>query len=382
MIAPDSFKESLTAKQVCDCIELGFAQVFPNAEYVHFPLADGGEGTVDVLMQGLTGEMRISSVTGPLETSVDSKVSAQWALVDNGNTALIEVAAASGLDLLDVCERDPAVTTTYGTGEIIREALDMGVSKIMLGLGGSATNDGGAGIVQALGGRFLDRDGNELLKGGAALASLEHIELSDIHPRCKQVEFIVACDVDNPLVGANGASAVFGPQKGASKGLVEKLDGCLSHFAKVVSSITFVERSESSGVGAAGGTPLGLSLIFDVQIKPGIEMILDALDADKVIEQADLVITGEGQMDNQTLQGKTPFGIAKRAKASSIPVIGIAGSLGAEVEELYNTIDSTFATVRSPQSLEKVLNEANSNVIRTARNIAATLKLGATFNTK
>ncbi|MGY3569592.1 glycerate kinase [Vibrio paucivorans] len=382
VIAPDSFKESLTAKQVCECIEQGFSQVFPTAEYVHLPLADGGEGTVDVLMQGLVGEMRISSVTGPLETHVDSKVSAQWALLDNGNTALIEVAAASGLDLLDVSERDPAVTTTYGTGELIREALDLGVSKIMLGLGGSATNDGGAGIVQALGGRLLDRDGNELPIGGAALVSLERIDLSHIHPRCTQVEFIVACDVANPLIGENGASAIFGPQKGASISLVNQLDRCLTHFAKVASCTTGIDRSENIGFGAAGGTPLGLSLLFDVQIKPGIEMILDALDADKVIERADLVITGEGQMDNQTLQGKTPFGIAKRAKAKSIPVIGIAGSLGTEVEEMYNTIDSTFATVRSPQSIEQVLNEANSNVIRTARNIAATLKLGAIINTK
>ncbi|MEG3219707.1 glycerate kinase [Vibrio gigantis] len=383
VIAPDSFKESLTAKQVCECVEQGFSQVFPNAEYVHLPLADGGEGTVEVLMQGLDGETRISPVTGPLErTDVDSKASAQWALLDNGNTALIEVAAASGLDLLDSGERDPAVTTTYGTGEQIREALDLGVSKILLGLGGSATNDGGAGIVQALGGLLLDRDGNELPKGGAALSELDRIDLSHIHPRCTQVEFIVACDVANPLIGENGASAIFGPQKGASPSLVAELDRCLSHFGKVACLTTGIDRSESIGFGAAGGTPLGLSLLFDVQIKPGIEMILDALDADKVIEQADLVITGEGQMDNQTLQGKTPFGIAKRAKAKLIPVIGIAGSLGAEVEELYNTIDSTFATVRSPQSLEQVLSEANSNVIRTARNIAATLKLGTTINTK
>lgn len=383
VIAPDSFKESLTAKQVCECVEQGFAQVFPNAEYVHFPLADGGEGTVDVLMQGLDGEMRLSHVTGPLELdSIDSGVTAQWALLDNGNTALIEVAAASGLDLLEISERDPAVTTTYGTGELIREALDLGVSKIMLGLGGSATNDGGAGIVQALGGRLLDRDGNELPKGGAALADLEYIDLSRIHPRCNQVEFIVACDVANPLIGENGASEIFGPQKGASPSLVAELDRCLTNFARVACSITDADRCSSKGFGAAGGTPLGLSLLFDVQIKPGIEMILDALDADKVIDQADLLITGEGQMDNQTLHGKTPFGIAKRAKKKSIPVIGIAGSLGTEVEELYTMIDSTFATVRSPQRLDQVLKQASSNVIRTARNIAATLKLGATINTQ
>ncbi|MEZ8295095.1 glycerate kinase [Vibrio splendidus] len=380
VIAPDSFKESLTAKQVCECIEQGFVQVFPKAEYVHLPLADGGEGTVDILMQGLEGEIRLSPVTGPLKLySLDCGVTAQWALLDDGSTALIEVAAASGLDLLDVSQRNPAATTTYGTGELICEALDLGVSKIMLGLGGSATNDGGAGIVQALGGKLLDREGNELQKGGAALSNLARIDLSGVHPRCKQVEFIVACDVANPLVGVNGASEVFGPQKGASSSLIAELERCLSNFANVAYSITGVDRCSSAGFGAAGGTPLGVSLLFDVQIKPGIEMILDALDANKVLEQADLVITGEGQMDNQTLQGKAPFGIAKRAKAKSIPVIGIAGSLGSEIDDLYATIDSAFASVRSPQSLEQVLQEASINVTRTSRNIAATLKLGASM---
>ncbi|CAK2460711.1 glycerate 2-kinase 1 [Vibrio crassostreae] len=384
VIAPDSFKESLTAKQVCDAVEKGFSEVFPQAQYVHLPLADGGEGTVDVLLQGLDGEVRCSLVSGPLGSHhEEAKISAQWALLDNGNTALIEVAAASGLDLIDVSKRDPTVTTTYGTGELIREALDLDVSKIMLGLGGSATNDGGAGILQALGGKLLDRKGNELPKGGAALADLVRIDLSQIHPRCKDVEFIVACDVANPLIGLNGASQVFGPQKGASQSLVTELDQSLAHFAKVSKTAIGIDHSFSSGFGAAGGTPLGLSLMFDVQIKPGIEMILDALDADKVLEQADLVITGEGQMDNQTLEGKTPFGIAKRAKAKSIPVIGIAGSLGSEIDDLYATIDSAFASVRSPQSLEQVLQEASMNVTRTSRNIAATLKLGASMiNTK
>ncbi len=380
VIAPDSFKESLTAKQVCDAVEKGFSEVFPQAQYVHFPLADGGEGTVDVLLQGLDGEVCCSLVNGPLGSChEEAKISAQWALLDNGNTALIEVAAASGLDLIDVSKRNPAMTTTYGTGELIREALDLGVSKIMLGLGGSATNDGGAGILQALGGKLLDRKGNELLRGGAALADLARIDLSQIHPRCKEVEFIVACDVANPLIGLNGASQIFGSQKGASQSLITELDQSLAHFAKVSKTAIGIDHSFSSGFGAAGGTPLGLSLLFDVQIKPGIEMILDVLDADKILEQADLVITGEGQMDNQTLEGKTPFGIAKRAKEKSIPVIGIAGSLGSEIEELYATIDSAFASVRSPQSLEQVLQEASMNVTRTSRNIAATLKLGASM---
>ncbi|MDN3681781.1 glycerate kinase [Vibrio tapetis subsp. quintayensis] len=373
VIAPDSFKESLSAKQVCECIEAGFSEVFPHADYIHLPLADGGEGTVDVLLQGLDGEVRQSQVTGPLGELVDAK----WALLDKGQTALIEFAAASGLDLISPEQRNPAITTSYGTGELINEALNLGVTKILLGLGGSATNDAGAGIVQAMGAKLLDSQGNELPFGGAVLADIAQIDLSNIHPRSKEVEFIVACDVANPLIGEQGASHVFGPQKGASPELVKSLDNAIAHFAAVSAKQTSVNHAMSSGFGAAGGTPMGLSLIFEIQIKQGIEMVLDALDADTVLQGADLVITGEGQMDNQTLQGKTPFGIAKRAQSKGIPTIGIAGSLGQEIDELYGTIISTFATVRSPQPLQQVLAEANSNLTRTARNIAATLKLGS-----
>lgn len=384
VIAPDSFKESLSAKQVCESIEAGFAQVFPDAEYVHLPLADGGEGTVEVLLQGLDGEVRESQVTNPLGNAVN----ATWAILDHkekegAKTALIEFAAASGLDLVAVDQRDPAVSTSFGTGELIREALDLGVTRIILGLGGSATNDAGAGIAQALGAKLLDADGAEVARGGAALVSVVEVDISELHPRAKEVEFIVACDVANPLLGKEGASHVFGPQKGASTELIETLESALSRFSSACSKSTGVDHSDTAGFGAAGGTPLGLSLVFDIQIKQGIEMVLDALDADKVLEDTDLVITGEGQMDNQTLQGKTPFGIAKRAQRKGIPTIGIAGSLGHEIDELYGTINSTFGTVRSPQSLEQVLSEASKNLTRTARNIAATLKLGGQiFNEK
>ncbi|MFA0046009.1 glycerate kinase [Vibrio sp. 10N.261.51.F11] len=359
VIAPDSFKESLSAKQVCQSVEAGFAQVFPEAEYVHLPLADGGEGTVDVLMQGLDGIVQTTQVMNPQGETVD----AHWALLDDGNTALIEIASASGLDLVSPQDRDPALATTYGTGELIKEALEKGVNKVLLGLGGSATNDGGAGIVQAL--------------GGTALSNLSRIDLSNIHPRCQQVEFVIACDVNNPLVGENGASYIFGAQKGASSELIDQLDDALNHFGEVSSNLTGTDNRTTLGFGAAGGASLGLSLLFDIQIKQGIEMVLDTLNADQVLQGTDLVITGEGQMDNQTLQGKTPFGIAKRATLQGIPVIGIAGSLGQEIDELYNVVDSTFGTVRSPQPLEQVLTEAGDNLTRTARNIAATLKVGA-----
>ncbi|MEZ8579353.1 glycerate kinase [Vibrio splendidus] len=385
VIAPDSFKESLSAVSVAACIEKGFREIFPDAEYVTLPLADGGEGTVDVLLQGLAGQKRTHQVEGPL----GALVHAEWAMLEpsdsNPNkTALIEIAAASGLDLLKPEQRDPLIASSFGTGQLILEAIERGAQTIILGLGGSATNDGGAGIVQALGGRLLDSkgqddDGQELNRGGAALAELASIDLTGLDSRCADVELIVACDVDNPLCGDNGASHVFGPQKGATPEQVLMLDKALANFAQISEKQGCVSDDpvhKRMGYGAVGGTPMGLGLLFNMQIKPGIEMVLDVLQADEVLKGADLVITGEGQMDNQTLQGKTPYGIAKRASLQGIPTIGIAGSLGTEVEALYGEMSSLFGTVRSPQPLNQVLKEAEMNLTRTARNIAATLKLG------
>ena len=385
VIAPDSFKESLDAHQVASCIERGFAEVFPHAEFVKMPLADGGEGTVDVLLEALNGNKQSLQTTDP----IGRECAAYWASLEqavDGNkvkTALVEFAQASGLDRLTVEERSPLTASSFGTGLLIKDALDQGVEQIIIGLGGSATNDAGVGILQALGGKLLDKQGNELSGGGAELSQLANIDLDGLHPRCKEVTFFVACDVNNPLCGESGASVVFGPQKGASQIQVQQLDAAIGHFADIAQTHTGVNHRDSKGFGAAGGTPLGLRLAFNIQIKAGIEMVLDALDADKVLEGASLVVTGEGQMDNQTLQGKTPFGIAQRALKQNIPTIGIAGSLGKDVEKLYGSMSSLFGTVRSPQSLDQVLSEASQNLTRSARNIAATLKLGGQiFNEK
>ena len=378
VIAPDSFKESLDAMAVATCIENGFSQIFKQAEFIKLPLADGGEGTVDVLLQALQGKKQYARVTGPLGLPVD----AMWALLEEGKTALIEVAAASGLDLLSPDQRDPLQATTLGTGEIIKKALDLGVDKILLGLGGSASNDAGAGILSALGGKLLDRTGNEIALGGAALQNLVSIDLSGLDPRYAKVEFIVACDVDNPLCGERGASAVFAPQKGADANQVKQLDLALANFANIAQQKLDINHHNSPGFGAAGGTPLGLSLAFNIHIKAGIEVVLDALNADQVLHNTDLLITGEGQMDNQTLQGKAPYGIAKRANKQGIPVIAIAGSLGTEVDALYDNIGSIFGTVRSPQHLAQVLAEAEANLTRSARNIAATLLMGNQLSIK
>lgn len=378
VIAPDSFKESLSALEVCQHIKAGFSTIFPDAHYEFLPLADGGEGTVEVLLQALNGQKMLSLVEGPL----GEQVQAEWALLEGGKTALIEVAAASGLDKVPPHLRNPLVTSTFGTGQLIKEALDRGVNKILLGLGGSATNDAGAGIVEALGGVFYNSHGEKICRGGQALAEVAHLDLSQVDKRCAQIQFVIACDVTNHLTGVTGASHVFGPQKGAGPDDVVRLDAALDHFAHLVQKLTGEDNRNSPGYGAAGGTPLGLSLIFKTKIKPGIEMILETLDADKVLQGANLVITGEGQMDNQTLQGKTPFGIAQKAADLGIPVIGIAGSLGAESEDLMHYFDGIFSTVRAPQSLDQVLSEAGTNLQRTAKNVAAMLKLGIAMHQK
>ncbi|ELG2041815.1 glycerate kinase [Vibrio fluvialis] len=372
VIAPDSFKESLSALAVCQCIQHGFSAVFPNADYHLMPLADGGEGTVDVLLKALNGEKIVSRVEGPL----GDIIAAEWALLDNGRTALIEIAQASGLDKVPMQQRNPLIASTYGTGQIIQQALDLGVKKILIGLGGSATNDAGAGIIQALGGVLRKANGEVIGRGGRALADVAEIDLTALDSRCAHVDMVIACDVANPLTGPAGASHIFGPQKGATPEDVAQLDEALTHFADLAAKKCGTHCGNMPGFGAAGGAPLGLSLLFPIEMKPGIEMVLDALDAESVLKNADLVITGEGQMDNQTLQGKTPFGIAQRAANLGIPVIGIAGSLGAETDALNLHFAGVFDSVRAPQSLEQVLSEASENLQRTARNVAAMLKLG------
>ncbi|ORT52428.1 glycerate kinase (plasmid) [Vibrio sp. qd031] len=372
VIAPDSFKESLSALEVSKCIETGFRHIFPEAEYHLLPLADGGEGTVDVLLHSLQGEVKRCLVTDPIGTPIQ----ATWAVLDGGQTALIEIAAASGLDKVEVGNRNPTKSTCFGTGELIKAALDSGVTKIMLGLGGSASNDGGAGILEALGGKLVDANGDVIGRGGEALLNLNRIDLSGLHPRCRDVEFVVACDVSNPLCGEHGASAVFGPQKGATSEQVIMLDHALSTMAQVAAEHLDKNHSETPGFGAAGGAALGLSLAFNIELISGIDMVLDAVKVDSLLEDCHLLLTGEGKIDNQTLQGKTPYGIASRAKARNIPVIAVSGSVGRDVDNLYQYMDCLFGTVRSPAPLSQVLEEAQANVTNVSRNIASTLKLG------
>ncbi|CAB1211423.1 glycerate kinase [Serratia liquefaciens] len=372
VIAPDSFKESLSALEVAEAIERGFRQIFPQVQYVKLPMADGGEGTVDSMVAATGGEIVTVAVTGPL----GQPVQAFYGLLGEGETAVIEMAAASGLHLAPKAQRDPRMTTSYGTGELIQAALDRGVKTIILGIGGSATNDGGAGMMQALGARLLDENRQALPPGGAALAQLAYIDLSGVDPRLQQVSITAACDVDNPLCGANGASAVFGPQKGATPEMVTQLDAALRHYGTLLEQATGREVINAPGAGAAGGMGAALLGMLNARLRPGIEIVIETLQLEEALRDADLVITGEGRLDSQSIHGKTPIGVARVAKRFGLPVIGIAGSLSKDYQVVHqHGIDAAFSVLDRVVSLEEALAEAADNLEVTARNVAAVWRL-------
>ncbi len=372
VIAPDSFKESLSALEVAEAIERGFRQIFPQVQYVKLPMADGGEGTVDSMVAATGGEIVTVAVTGPL----GQPVQAFYGLLGEGETAVIEMAAASGLHLAPKAQRDPRMTTSYGTGELILAALERGVKTIILGIGGSATNDGGAGMMQALGARLLDENRQALPPGGAALAQLSYIDLSGVDPRLQQVSITAACDVDNPLCGANGASAVFGPQKGATPEMVTQLDAALRHYGTLLEQATGREVINTPGAGAAGGMGAALLGMLNARLRPGIEIVIETLQLEEALRDADLVITGEGRLDSQSIHGKTPIGVARVAKRFGLPVIGIAGSLSKDYQVVHqHGIDAAFSVLDRVVSLEEALAEAADNLEVTARNVAAVWRL-------
>ncbi len=372
IIAPDSFKESLTALEVAEAIETGFKRIFPHAEYVKVPMADGGEGTVQSLVDATQGELIQTEVTAPL----GNKVMATWGLSGDKQTAIIEMAAASGLHLVPLNQRNPLLTTSFGTGELIRAALDFGVNKIILGIGGSATNDGGVGMLQALGIRCLDHQGQEIGFGGKKLANIQQIDLSALDPRLQQVEIEVACDVTNPLCGDNGASAIFGPQKGANAEMVKQLDQALAHFAQQVKAQLDLNIRDQAGAGAAGGMGGGVLLLPKVRLKSGVNIVLDTVQLSDKLQDADLVITGEGRMDGQTAQGKTPVGVALAAKTANKPVIAIVGCLREDYEVVYDKgIDAVFPIIRQLDNLENTLKNGRENLISCAQNVARLYQL-------
>lgn len=372
VIAPDSFKESLSALEVANAIEKGFRRVFPDAQYVKIPLADGGEGTVQALVDATGGTIVEKQVTGPL----GEPVSASFGLLGDGKTAVIEMAAASGLHLVPREKRNPLITTTRGTGELIRAALDCGVEHMIIGIGGSATNDGGAGMAQALGVKLLDANGEELGFGGGRLSRLAQIDVSALDERLNYVKVDVACDVTNPLTGSEGASFVFGPQKGATPDMVRQLDQNLQHYADVIAQ-ALGKQVNVPGAGAAGGLGAGLLAFLHAELKRGIDIVLEAVQFDEKVVGASLVITGEGRIDGQTVYGKTPVGVAKAAKKHGIPVIALAGSLSDDSDlVLRHGVDALYSIVPGIVSLAEAMEQAAYYVERTARHIAASLHIG------
>ena len=362
VVAPDSYKGSVSALGVAQAMERGILRVFPEADVRKIPIADGGEGTVDALITATHGTRHLREVTGPL----GERVAAHWGVLGDGQTAVIEMAAASGLPLLTPEQRNPRISTTYGTGELMRAALDAGLRKIIIGIGGSATNDGGAGMARALGARFMADDGQELPDGGAALARLTHIDLAGLDPRLRESQITVACDVDNPLCGPRGASAVFGPQKGATPEIVAELDAALGHFASVARKATGRAAAELSGAGAAGGLGAGLMFFTPAKLKPGVEIVLDAVDFAGVVKGAAFVITGEGRTDFQTAFGKAPVGVAKVAKQFNIPVFCVSGGLGEGADDvLAQGIDAVMSICDRPLTLDACMS-AGSALIESA----------------
>ncbi|AUG99635.1 glycerate kinase [Pectobacteriaceae bacterium CE70] len=372
VIAPDSYKESLSAQEVAAQIEAGFREVFPDACYIKLPVADGGEGTVEAMVAATNGKIVHVNVTGPLGDNID----AFFGLSGDEQTAFIEMAAASGLERVPSQLRNPLLTTSYGTGELIRSALDHGVKHCIIGIGGSATNDGGAGMVQALGAKLLDAQGASIGFGGGELETLAQIDISELDKRIKFCRFEVACDVTNPLTGENGASAVFGPQKGATQAMILQLDSALKHYAAVIRHDLDIDVEQVSGAGAAGGMGAALQAFCGAELRQGIEIVTEALGLEALVRDASLVITGEGRIDSQTIHGKVPIGVARVAKRYNKPVIGIAGSLTEDVGVVHDHgLDAVFSILHNICSLEEALDNAAANVRMTARNIAATIKL-------
>ncbi len=374
VLAPDSFKESMTAKEVCNAMEKGLRKVFPEANFVHVPMADGGEGTTQSLIDATEGSLYALSVTGPLEETVE----ASYGIMGNGEIAVIEMASASGIQFVNRDTKNPLVTTTYGTGELIRACLDKGIKKIILGIGGSATNDGGAGMAEALGVRFYDEAGNMLPRGGGALGRLHHIDISGLDSRLAQVDIQVACDVTNPLCGEQGASAIFGPQKGATPEMVAQLDSNLAHYAAVIRNQLGKEIADVPGAGAAGGLGAGLMAFTQCTLRKGIDIVVEFSGLRDKLVGADFCFTGEGRIDYQTKFGKTPYGVARTAKAQGVPVIAVSGCVGEGVEALYGEgIDTIFGIIPRADNIEALLKDGPINMERACENIARLLKKAA-----
>jgi len=365
VIAPNGFKGNLSAKQVASAIETGIKRALPEAATAIKPMADGGEDTVQVLVDATGGHLITSRVTGPLGGPVD----ARWGILGDKATAVIEMAAASGLILMPPDKLNPLITTTYGTGELMKAALDNGCRKMIIAIGGSATNDGGAGVAQALGVRLLDAMGKNLPFGGAALAKLARVDTSGLDKRLAECEIQVACDVNNPLCGPKGASAIYGPQKGATPAMVKQLDAALSHYADIIRRDMGIDLSETAGAGSGGGIAFGLMTFMKTKVMPGAELVIQTIGLADDLKEADLVFTGEGRLDSQTASGKTPVAVARVAKQFGVPVVALAGQLLDGYQVVFrNGIDAVFSIAPGPITLAESMAQAEQLTAAAAEN--------------
>jgi glycerate 2-kinase len=372
VIAPNAFKGSLSALEAAEAIAEGVRAAAPDADIALVPIADGGDGTVDALVAATRGEHRTLGVRGPLGDSVD----ADYGLIDGGSTAVIEMAKAAGLALVPPGKRDPRITTTYGVGELLQHAYDAGARHLIVGIGGSATNDGGAGMAQALGYHLLDENGHELPPGGLALKRLARIHVGGVNANWKEAEVDVACDVTNPLTGPSGASAVYGPQKGATPQMVAELDAALHDFAEIIRRDLGVDVERLPGAGAAGGLGAGLVAFTGARLRPGAEMVMEALHLDERLAGAQLVITGEGRLDSQTARfGKGPAAVARHARQAGIPVLALGGSIADEAE-LRLLFDGLEATVVEPGTIDEAIAQARPLLVRASTRMMRLLLTG------
>ena len=374
LIAPQSLKGSLTAAEAGLAIAQGVQAVYPKAEIEIVPIADGGEGTVQALVDATNGKIIQQTVTGPL----GKPVPAFFGLMGDGSTAAIEMASCAGLPLVPPDQRDPRITTTYGVGELILAALDHGSRHFIIGIGGSATNDGGAGMAQALGAALLSRQGTQIARGGAALATLAHISTSTMDPRLQECTVEVACDVTNPLCGPTGASAVYGPQKGATPEMVEELDSALAHYAQIIEQDLGMSVREIPGAGAAGGLGAGLIAFLHATLRPGAQIVFEAIHLEERIRTANLVITAEGQIDAQTAYGKSVGSVAEIAKRYGLPVLALAGSLGDNYRVVYELGVDAVATLPSgPMTLAFAMENAAWLLSDAAERACRLIQVGA-----
>jgi glycerate kinase len=374
IIAPQAFKGSISGMNAAKAIEAGVKIVLPDSETILLPIADGGDGTLETLIDVMGGDIVSETISGPF----GSKIKADWGALSNKKTAILEMARTSGLALINPKDLDPYKATTFGLGELISKAMDKGYREFIVGIGGSATNDAGAGLAQALGVRLLNASGKEIDFGGFNLKHLDSIDMSRIDPRVKESIFKVACDVDNPMCGPEGASAVYGPQKGASKEMITVLDNALQHFSDVVNRDLNKQIKHMPGAGAAGGLGGGMFAFLNASLKKGVDIVLDTVDFDQKLENADLVITGEGQIDFQTVFSKAPIGVAKASKAKNIPVVGLSGSLGTNYELVHkHGIDAVFSITNSPMTLQESSDNAYELISKASEEIMRSILLGS-----